>query len=105
MRMRKTVVTDKPLGRVFDYLSDFTTTTDWEPGTVATVRQQGDGGVGTTYLNSSEFLGTQQALTAPGRLRSIRAGCPGSSAVVTPGRHDPGVTGGTRGRARGPGPG
>jgi uncharacterized protein YndB with AHSA1/START domain len=46
MMLQKTVVTDKPLARVFDYLSDFTSTTDWDPGTVTTVRQQGDGGVG-----------------------------------------------------------
>jgi len=62
MRLSKTVVTDKPLARVFDYLSDFTSTTDWDPGTVATVRQAGDGGVGTSYLNTSEFLGRRTEL-------------------------------------------
>jgi hypothetical protein len=41
MRLQKTVVTDKPPGKVFDYLSDFTSTTDWDPGTVTTVRQHG----------------------------------------------------------------
>jgi hypothetical protein len=63
MKLRRTVVTDKPLGAVFDYLSDFTTTTEWDPGTVTTVRQQGDGGVGTTYLNTSQFLGRTTELT------------------------------------------
>jgi Polyketide cyclase / dehydrase and lipid transport len=63
MKLRRTVVTDKPLGAVFDYLSDFTTTTEWDPGTVTTVRQQGDGGVGTTYLNTSQFLGRTSELT------------------------------------------
>ena len=62
MRLQKTVVTDKPLGKVFDYLSDFASTTDWDPGTVATVRLHGDGGVGTSYLNTSEFLGRQTEL-------------------------------------------
>ena len=62
MRLQKTVVTDKPLEKVFGYLSDFTTTTDWDPGTVATVRQQGDGGIGTAYLNTSEFLGRKTEL-------------------------------------------
>jgi carbon monoxide dehydrogenase subunit G len=57
MRLRKTVVVDRPLQAVFDYLADFTTTTEWDPGTVSTVREQGDGGVGTTYRNTSEFLG------------------------------------------------
>src|ERR1019366_886507 len=63
MRLRKTVFVDKPLDAVFDYLSDFTTTTEWDPGTVATVHQHGDGGVGTTYLNTSTFLGRKTQLT------------------------------------------
>ena len=57
MKLQKTVVADKPLDAVFGYLSDFTTTTDWDPGTVVTVNHHGDGGVGTTYLNTSTFLG------------------------------------------------
>jgi Polyketide cyclase / dehydrase and lipid transport len=48
---------------VFSYLSDFTTTTDWDPGTVSTVRRHGNGGVGTTYLNTSTFLGRETQLT------------------------------------------
>jgi uncharacterized protein YndB with AHSA1/START domain len=63
MKLVRTVVTDKPLPRVFDYLSDFTTTTQWDPGTVRTVLQQGDGGVGTTYRNTSQFLGRTTELT------------------------------------------
>jgi hypothetical protein len=63
MKLRRTVVVEKPLTAVFDYLSDFTTTTEWDPGTVTTVRQDGDGGVGTTYLNTSQFLGRQSELT------------------------------------------
>lgn len=62
MKLERTVVTDTPLARVFDYLSDFTSTTDWDPGTVSTVRQQGDGGIGTSYLNTSRFLGRQTEL-------------------------------------------
>ena len=63
MKLLKTVVVQKPLDVVFDYLSDFTTTTDWDPGTVTTVRRHGDGGVGTTYLNTSTFLGRTTQLT------------------------------------------
>ncbi len=63
MRLQKTVVVGKPLDAVFGYLSDFTTTTEWDPGTVATVNQRGDGGVGTTYLNTSTFLGRTTQLT------------------------------------------
>jgi uncharacterized protein YndB with AHSA1/START domain len=62
MKLERTVATDTPLARVFDYLSDFTSTTDWDPGTVSTVRQQGDGGIGTSYLNTSRFLGRQTEL-------------------------------------------
>ena len=63
MKLLKTVVVEKPLDAVFDYLSDFTTTTDWDPGTVITVRRDGDGGVGTTYLNTSTFVGRTTQLT------------------------------------------
>jgi carbon monoxide dehydrogenase subunit G len=63
MRLQKTVVVDKPLDAVFDYLCDFTTTTHWDPGTVTTVHRHGNGGVGTTYLNTSTFLGRTTQLT------------------------------------------
>lgn len=63
MKVHRTVVVEKPLAAVFGYLSDFTTTTEWDPGTVVTVNQQGDGGVGTTYLNTSKFLGRETRLT------------------------------------------
>ena len=62
VRLRRTVVVDKPLDAVFGYLADFTTTTEWDPGTVRTVRQDGDGRVGTTYLNTSTFLGRETEL-------------------------------------------
>src|ERR1700759_4607681 len=52
----------RPVEAVFDYLSDFTHTTEWDPGTVETTKTGGDGGVGTTYHNISEFLGRQVAL-------------------------------------------
>ncbi len=68
MRLQKTVVTDKPRDAVFDYLSDFTTTTEWDPGTVLTVTQHGDGGAGTTYLNTSTFLGRETQLTHRARV-------------------------------------
>lgn len=62
MKLQKTVVVDKPLNTVFDYLADFTTTTEWDPGTVVTERLHGDGGVGTTYRNVSTFLGRRTHL-------------------------------------------
>jgi carbon monoxide dehydrogenase subunit G len=63
MRLHRTLVVDKPLDAVFSYLSDFTTTTEWDPGTVITVKHHGDGGVGTTYLNTATFLGRKTQLT------------------------------------------
>jgi uncharacterized protein YndB with AHSA1/START domain len=63
MKLHKTVIVDKPLNTVFGYLSDFTTTTEWDPGTVVTVTQNGDGGPGTSYLNTSTFLGRKTQLT------------------------------------------
>ena len=48
---------------MFAYLSDFTTTNEWDPGTVRTERVSGDGGVGTTYSNTSSFMGRETALT------------------------------------------
>ena len=49
--------------RVFDYLADFRTTEDWDPGTVRTLLVEGDGGVGTTYRNTSRFNGRETELT------------------------------------------
>jgi len=63
VRLERTVIVEKPLDKVFAYLSDFTTTTEWDPGTVKTVRASGDGGFGTEYLNTSTFAGRQTQLT------------------------------------------
>lgn len=63
VRIERSLTVDVPVRRAFDYLADFTTTTEWDPGTVSTVRRDGDGGVGTTYLNTSKFLGRETSLT------------------------------------------
>ena len=63
MKIQRTVETPAAPAAVFAYLSDFTTTTEWDPGTVDTVRVDGDGGVGTTYRNRSRFLGRTTELT------------------------------------------
>lgn len=62
MRLERTVTTDKPVEKVFAYLSDFTTTTEWDPGTVRTTLTSGDGGVGTVYHNVSKFAGRETEL-------------------------------------------
>ena len=63
MRIQRIVTVEKPLEKVFAYLADFTTTTEWDPGTVKTVRTSGDGEFGTEYHNTSTFAGRQTELT------------------------------------------
>jgi carbon monoxide dehydrogenase subunit G len=63
VRLQRTVTVEKPLDKVFAYLSDFTTTTEWDPGTVKTVLASGDGGFGTEYLNTTSFAGRETQLT------------------------------------------
>ncbi len=58
--VERTITVDQPLAKVWDYLSDFTTTEEWDPPTRSTVRVSGDGGVGTKYHNVSEILGSDQ---------------------------------------------
>jgi hypothetical protein len=38
MRLLRTLVVEKPLDTMFDLLSDFTTTVQWDPGTLTTLR-------------------------------------------------------------------
>ena len=62
MHVERTFSVPRPVETVFDYLSDFTTTNEWDPGTIETTRTSGDGGVGTTYANTSEFNGRRTEL-------------------------------------------
>ena len=63
MKIQRTVETPAAPAAVFAYLSDFTTTTEWDPGTVSTTRVSGDGDVGTEYHNVSTFMGRETELT------------------------------------------
>lgn len=78
MEIERTVTVDHPVDRVFAYLSDFTTTTEWDPGTVRTERVSGEGGVGTHYRNISTFLGRETELNylvvehVPGQRLALR---------------------------------
>lgn len=63
MQLSRTVLTPADPAKVFAYLSDFTNTEEWDPGTVKTTRVSGDGGVGTEYRNVSRFLGRETELT------------------------------------------
>lgn len=55
--LERTITTDADPQRVWEFLSDFTTTEQWDPPTRSTVRVSGDGGVGTVYRNTSAMLG------------------------------------------------
>ena len=57
MEITRTIDTTTPVAKVYAYLSDFTTTNEWDPGTVETTRISGTGEVGTEYHNTSKFLG------------------------------------------------
>jgi uncharacterized protein YndB with AHSA1/START domain len=76
--VERSVTVDRPVEVVFGYLSDFETTTEWDPGTVRTTRVSGDGGPGTTYQNVSTFNGKQTELeyvvqqVDPNRLFQVR---------------------------------
>lgn len=63
MEIERTLTVARPPEEVFAYLQDFTTTEEWDPGTIRTTRVAGDGGVGTRYLNVSRFLGRETELT------------------------------------------
>lgn len=62
MHVERVFTVPRPVESVFDFMSDFTTTNQWDPGTIETTRTAGDGGVGTTYANTSEFLGRRTEL-------------------------------------------
>ena len=76
MEIVRTLTVHRPPEEVFAYLLDFTHTEEWDPGTVRTTREHGEGGVGTRYRNVSRFLGRETELTylveeviSPRRLR------------------------------------
>lgn len=62
MQIHRRVTTRAPQSAVFAFMADFTTTNEWDPGTVRTIRTEGDGGVGTVYDNVSRFLGRETQL-------------------------------------------
>ncbi len=63
MHVERTFTVSLPIEATFAYLSDFENTEEWDPGTVNTKRTSGDGGLGTTYANTSEFMGRKTELT------------------------------------------
>lgn len=60
--VERSITVPTPIDRVFSYLTDFTNSPEWDPGSVKTERTSGDGGVGTIYHNTSEFVGKRTEL-------------------------------------------
>jgi carbon monoxide dehydrogenase subunit G len=61
---KASVDTDRPQAEIFAYLSDFSTTAEWDPGVVEAERL-GDGpiGEGTEFRLLARFLGRESPLT------------------------------------------
>ncbi|MCV7432590.1 SRPBCC family protein [Mycolicibacterium bacteremicum] len=57
IEMQRELVTAAPPRSAFDYFADFTTSEEWDPGSIRTVRVSGDGGVGSRYANTSKIAG------------------------------------------------
>jgi hypothetical protein len=62
-RYTATIATPRPIEEVFDYLSDFSTTLEWDPGVVEAERL-GDGPIeeGSEFRIVAEFLGRRNSL-------------------------------------------
>lgn len=63
-RYRATVETELPLEEAFDYLSDFSTTQEWDPGVVRAARvDEGPVGNGSEFNLVASFMGRDNELT------------------------------------------
>jgi Polyketide cyclase / dehydrase and lipid transport len=76
----RTVITRWDAASAFDYLLDFEHAVEWDSGTVRCTRTAGDGGLGTTYLNVSKFLGRETELDY-----KVEKLVPGKQFVITGG--------------------
>ena len=52
MQVQQVIMVDRPIEQVFDYISDFTTSAVWDPGTATCHRVSGNGDVGTEYAKT-----------------------------------------------------
>lgn len=62
MIVERSIHADVPVEVAYAYLADFENSREWDAGTVTTVLESGDGGVGTRYRNTSRFLGRETHL-------------------------------------------
>ena len=62
-RYTATIATPRPIEEVFAYLSDFSTTLEWDPGVVEAERLSDEPiGIGSEFRIVAEFLGRRNAL-------------------------------------------
>lgn len=87
--IERSITVDKPLNKVWDYLSDFRNTKEWDPPTVTTELESGNGDVGTVYRNVSKFMGHKTEIEytvidyEPHRLLRLRGENPSMTAIDT----------------------
>ena len=62
MQVQQVIMVDRPIAQVFDYISDFTTSAVWDPGTSACHRVSGDGGEGTEYTKTWQRPGRRHGV-------------------------------------------
>jgi len=60
--LRVSLDSTKSSEELFRYFADFTTTNEWDPNTVKTTLLTGEGGIGSTYSNTSKFNGKESSL-------------------------------------------
>jgi hypothetical protein len=60
--LRVSLDSTKTSEELFRYFADFTTTNEWDPNTVKTTLLTGEGGMGSTYANTSKFNGKESSL-------------------------------------------
>ncbi len=63
VQISRTITVTADPSAVYAYLSDFTTSEEWDAGSLETTRVEGSGGVGTRYHNRSRFRGRETELT------------------------------------------
>lgn len=83
------ITVQKFANEVWEFMADFRTTEQWDPPTARTIRESGDGGVGTVYRNPSKILGREVDITytvlefEPPRMLRLRGETSSMTAVDT----------------------
>jgi carbon monoxide dehydrogenase subunit G len=62
VQVQQVIMVDRPIEQVFDYISDFTTSSQWDPGTSVCRQVAGDGGEGTEYTKTWQRPGRRHGV-------------------------------------------